>query len=119
MSPIRRGSLRTLLLALAFYTMFAQPGLPACWLEKEPCKVHPHFSEAQAESPHSHTYLVDQALGQSTAAPNRTLPAAALVWLLLMMGLLPVRKEQAASFSAARWLALPEPPPPKFPALFA
>jgi hypothetical protein len=120
MSPIHSGRIRLVLMALAFYTMFAQPGLPACWMEQQPCKFHPHFSDAQAESPHDHNFLFDQVLGQAAPASlSLLLPAAALLWMLMMMGLLPFRKESPDYFSVARWLALPEPPPPKFMARFA
>jgi hypothetical protein len=34
----RLRSTRLLILALAFYTVFAQPGLPACWMALNGCR---------------------------------------------------------------------------------
>jgi hypothetical protein len=114
MSPILRRLVRVPVLLWAIYLMFAQPGLPACWLEAVPCEFHVHFSAEQAETPHSHNYLLDQALGQTAARPlDSQMPAASLLFLLAMAGLLGWNSRPAARLPGDDWPGLLEPPPPK------
>jgi hypothetical protein len=94
--------------------MFAPPGLPACWLEKEPCEFHTHFSQEQAETPHTHYYLIDLTLGTSTQpVPFVNFESGLLVLLLSLSGLKLWHKETAEALRRSGWAFTPEPPPPK------
>ena len=81
---------RTIILGLLLYTMFAQPGLPACWLMENPCAVHFHLPGME-EVPHSHIYLFD--LVRASSGP--ALPSVDLVdvQLFALLGLIEVWKE--------------------------
>jgi hypothetical protein len=113
MSLILRGVHRGALVFWAIYMLFAQPGLPACWLEAVPCEFHIHFNEPQADTPHDHAYLIDEIMGVAPAPITFTGPAAELIFLLQLGGLLMIKKTQAARLDYARWQTLLEPPPPK------
>jgi hypothetical protein len=114
MMTIRRVIIRFFLFTWAFYTAFAQPGLPACWLEAKACQVHVHFSQEQAETPHDHGYLVGLASGMAAAAvPQVMIPAGLLVALLAVAGAVLLKKLNESTDRELRWLYVPEPPPPK------
>ena len=105
---------RLALAVWALFTIFAPPGLPACWLEKVPCEFHTHFSEEQAETPHSHYYLID--LTEGTAAqPQSLVPveAALLVIALSISGAKIRQKNHRSAFARCEWALIPEPPPPR------
>jgi len=114
MSIIRLFFLRLALVLWAVYTMFAPPGLPACWMEKEPCEFHTHFSQEQAETPHTHYYLIDLTLG--TAAQPQPFVHLKTALLLLFLSLSGVKFWRAMHRSALLrrdWTIIPELPPPK------
>ena len=81
---------RAILLFLFFYTMAAQPGLPACWLMAKPCAVHFHLA-GMAEIPHSHGYLFD--LVRATAGPILPSAVPPAGQLLALIGLVKLWKE--------------------------
>jgi hypothetical protein len=106
--------LRLALVLWAVCTMFAPPGLPACWLEQQPCEFHVHFSQEQAETPHTHFYLID--LAQGMAAQPLPFVHLETAWLLLLLSLSGVKlwwKNNRSSFSRCDWALIPEPPPPR------
>ena len=113
MSSIGRWVYRAAIVFLAIYTMFAQPGLPACWLEAEPCEFHMHLSKEQAESPHSHTYLIDQIQGVASAALSIMTPAATLIYLMQLSGMGLLNRPYQQAPTAGGWLAVIDPPPPR------
>ena len=75
---------RAALFFLAIYAMFAQPGLPACWLMQKPCEFHFHLP-GMAEVPHSHEYLFDMA--RSSGVPILPLVTSSASQVLLLLGL--------------------------------
>jgi hypothetical protein len=106
--------LKAAILIWVIFTIIAPPGLPSCWMEREPCEVHPHFNQKQAETPHSHFYLIDLSLGLASQ-PYPFLSAASilLIALLAASGAKARRDMILPFFTGHRWLAAPEPPPPK------
>ncbi len=113
MSPITRLTLRVFTLVWAGYTALAQPGLPACWLERHACEIHIHLSKEQAESPHSHGYLFDLASADGAPAlPSLLIPVGLL--LALLFGRLVLRELISPMPAQAIWESLLEPPPPRF-----
>jgi len=71
-----------LFIFLAILTALAPPGLCPCWLNPEVKTVHPHLSEKQAESEHSHDYLLQ--ISQTNGIemiPSMITPAT--VWIAL------------------------------------
>jgi hypothetical protein len=83
MLVFRRNLLRFFVFLWIGYISLTQPGLPACWLEVHACEIHVHFSQHQAEIPHSHDYLLDLAKAQGAPAlPTLLIPASLLIALL-------------------------------------
>ncbi len=112
MSGLPRFLSRLFILAWAGYTALAQPGVPACWLEAHPCEVHIHFSQHQAETPHSHGYLLDLAGAQGAPGlANPVTPIGLLIGLLFSSQVL--RELAFPSLAAFLWKSPPEPPPPR------
>ena len=106
--------IRIVLLIWAVYTMAAPPGLPACWLEKEPCEFHTHFIQEQAETPHSHFYLYDLTLGMASQPYPFVFLASSMLLLLLSLSGAKFRQLRGSSTPLpAGWESTPEPPPPK------
>ena len=106
--------IRISLLFWAVYTMAAPPGLPACWLEKVPCEFHTHFSQEQAETPHSHFYLYDLTLGMASQPYPFVFLTSSLLLLLLSLSGAKLRQGQSSShLIPPGWKSTPEPPPPK------
>jgi len=106
--------LRLALLLWAIYTTLTPPGLPACWLEKVPCEIHVHFSVDQAETPHTHFYLFDLAMGMgSQPYPFLAFTCTLLIALLAASGPKLWRKNNSPDFGKYGWNPVPEPPPPK------
>jgi hypothetical protein len=114
MSPIARLTLRVFTLFWSGYTILAQPGLPACWLERHACEIHMHLSKEQAESPHSHGYLFDLASADGAPALPSVLIAVNLL-LALLFGRLILRELISPMPAQALWESLVESPPPRFP----
>ncbi len=116
MSNIHTGAARVGLVLWAVYIMFAQPGLPACWLEAVPCAFHVHFGHGHAEAPHSHAYLIDISQGQgSQPYPHPAADSMLLVLLLALSGATARLKQARHVYCPAGWAFAPEPPPPRFP----
>jgi hypothetical protein len=112
MSPIARLTLRVFTLVWAGYTALAQPGIPACWLERHACEIHMHFSKEQADSPHSHGYLFDLASAEGASAlPTLLIPVGLL--LALLFGSLVLRELVSPTPAQALWESLVESPPPR------
>ena len=111
--------IKVILILWAAYTMAAPPGLPACWLEKEPCEFHTHFSQEHAETPHSHFYLYDLTLGMASQPYPFVFLASSILLLLLALSGAKLRQQRRTSrLAPAGWELAPEPPPPKIvPAL--
>jgi hypothetical protein len=106
--------LRPAILLWAIYTMFAQPGLPACWLEAVPCQFHVHFGHGHAELPHSHAYLYDLAQGQASQPnPFPAFDSMLLVLLLALSGASARLIKRSDQSGIASWIFAPDPPPPK------
>jgi len=106
--------IRLAILLWAFYTMFAQPGLPACWLEQQPCEYHVHFGGHQAQFPHTHFYLIDLSLGVAAQpAPLAQVSSTLLVLFLSLSGVKLWQRKNAAMLNGSGWMMDPEPPPPK------
>jgi hypothetical protein len=118
MPLFRRSVVRLLIVAWALYTALAQPGLPACWLERIPCESHPHFSPEQAGHPHSHLYLLD--LVGSSVAPGLAalITPLSLLIEIFLAGQLLLIFETSSPRLGHLWKALPEPPPPRLAASF-
>jgi len=117
MSVMRPFIVRLALALWAIFTIFAPPGLPACWLEKVPCEFHTHFSEEQAETPHTHYYLIDLTEGTAVQPqPLVHLDAALLVIALSMSGAKIWQKNSRFAFERCEWALIPEPPPPRLTA---
>jgi len=110
-----RSSLpQPVILMWVMLTTFAPPGLPSCWIERVPCEIHTHFNEHQAQSPHSHFYLIDLSLGlASQPYPFLSVSATIFISLLAASGAKVRRGIILHFFSNLRWKAAPEPPPPK------
>ena len=105
-----------LLLFLASYTAFAQPGLCPCWLLRDVRHYHPHLDN-HPERPHSHGYLLELFNAETVAiAPSLPLPARTLI-LLLALGSLWWRIGYLAG-SITPWTAPPPTPPPRLAASF-
>jgi len=68
-------------LFLASYTVFAQPNLPACWLEQVACGSHPHPG-GHADQPHSHEYLYDSLIAAASGLSKALAPVEKLLELL-------------------------------------
>jgi hypothetical protein len=112
MSLLSRLAIRVLLILWAGYTALAQPGLPACWLEREACEVHPHFGPYQATHPHSHDYLLDQAKASAAQGlPHLLAPLSLLIEILFLSRLL--RPATSLPVAGQGWTSAPEPPPPR------
>jgi hypothetical protein len=95
-------------------TMIAPPGIPACWLESEPCEVHVHFSHEQAETPHTHYFLIDLTLATASQPyPFPTFESLLFVLLLALSGLLSWQKRNSDPFNRKGWNFPPAAPPPK------
>ncbi len=94
----------------AIYTIFAQPGLPSCWLERKACEVHPH-PDGHPERPHSHEYLFTDMQAAGAAIPQQLIPANLLLRLLQSIAI-SIHLHQP-TFSEQAWIALAEPPPPR------
>ncbi len=104
---------RGFILFLACYTTLAQPGMPPCWLEKHACESHPHFSQHQAETPHSHEYLFD--LSQAQAAQDLSLVLAPVSLLIAaLFGTRILRKMCLPILDGFFWIYSFDPPPPRF-----
>jgi len=83
-------------------------------MEREPCEIHPHFSRQQAETPHSHFYLIDLSQGlASQPYPFLSASSTVLIALLATSGAKAWRKISLPFFTGPHWQAAPEPPPPK------
>ncbi len=111
-----RAFFRLSLLVWAGIIIIAPPGIPACWLESEPCAIHVHFSQEQAETPHTHYYLIDLTL--ATAAEPYPFPIFETFFLILMLslsGLLSWQNRNSDSTNGKGWYFSPESPPPKSP----
>jgi hypothetical protein len=113
MSLYLRSMVRILLGAWVVCTALAQPGLPACWLEKQACQVHHHFSKSHSETPHTHEYLSDLVKATSTQG-SPVLDHAISLLIALRFTILLLRGTANHSPSNRLWLAPPEPPPPRF-----
>ncbi len=105
-----RRFLRWFTLLWAIYTMFAQPGLPSCWLEQKACEAHPH-PDGHPERPHSHGYLFDDMQASGAAIPQHITPAHMILRLLQQVNITWNLRQPA--FSTITWFALAEPPPPR------
>ncbi len=112
MNPLIRGGYRLFILVWAGYTMLAQPGIPACWLEKHACEIHIHLSQRQAEHPHSHGYLFDLANADGASAlPSVIIPLSLL--FLLLFGMRIMRAISLPLTGETAWVSRLEPPPPR------
>ncbi len=107
---------RIALFLLAIYSMFAQPGIPACWLMEKPCEVHFHLP-GMAEVPHSHEYLFDMA--RSSGVPILPMVSLSASQLLTLLGLINLWQVLAARvIGKCVWIPGAQIPPPKnFPAI--
>ena len=80
-------AVRISLFFLAFYTIFAQPGIPACWLMQKACGFHTHLA-GMADRPHTHEYLFDMASAMNAIAlPQVFFSASLLVMLMSLINL--------------------------------
>lgn len=112
MSYYGRLTLRILSLIWAGMTVFAQPGLPPCWLEAQACQTHAHFSPTHEQTPHSHAYLFDLAQSSTLQAlPNLVIPLSVL--LALLGGARPRQRLTAAVLPVNAWISPLDPPPPR------
>jgi hypothetical protein len=112
MFALKRYGYRLILLAWASYTALAQPGIPACWLERHACEIHIHLSQRQAESPHTHGYLFDLANADGAATlPSLFIPLSIL--FLLIFDTLIMRGFTRQLTGESRWISRLEPPPPR------
>ena len=106
--------IRLAILLWAVYTIFAQPGLPACWLEAVPCEFHVHFGHGHADVPHSHTYLYDLVQGQASLPyPFPAFDSMLLILLLALSGPAAWLMVKSENTPVAGWIFAPDPPPPK------
>jgi len=100
-----------ILLFLAFYTTLAQPGLPACWLQADPCANHPHFNR-NPYAEHDHEYLRLQALSLANVVlPTSLVPASLLIQFLGWTNI--TRMTTRLILSSKSWGLPPDPPPPR------
>ncbi|MEA4906951.1 MAG: hypothetical protein VB089_05000 [Anaerolineaceae bacterium] len=101
---------RTAVLLLALYTLFAQPGLPACWMMQRPCDLHDH--PYQYTNPlHRYNYLFDDvSSGEAPLLPSLWPQTAELLHII---GLSDLTRSVARPYPAGgSWLPdLPTPPP--------
>lgn len=96
---------------LAFYTVLAQPGLPPCWLEAEPCANHAHVDQ-NPDTDHDHEYLRLQALFQASVVIPTSLAIAGA--LILISGWTSITRMIAGVIvTSKRWGLAPDPPPPR------
>lgn len=104
----------SVLLFLAGFTVFAQPGLCPCWLMVDVQKYHLH-PFAHPERPHPHDYLFEIFNAESAAvAPPLPLPARTLILALALSGLWLWIGSHTAS--VANWMTPPPTPPPRLSA---
>ena len=102
--------------SILFWTVimaFAQPGLPACWAMAHACEYHPHLSEHQANTPHTHDYLYDDASASGIQLP----PVLRIPLSVLIAGLFTVNIWRWIVFQhcwGIRWRQNPETPPPRW-----
>ena len=102
-----------LIVTLAFYIALAQPGMPACWLEAQPCEAHVHFDKTQAGSPHSHDYLFD--LSKVQDSPGVSLLFIPISLLITLLFLVQVSREiPNLTLGGRGWVSSPDSPPPRF-----
>ncbi len=94
----------------AIYTIFAQPGLPSCWLERKACEVHPH-PDGHPERPHSHQYLFDDMEAAGLALPQQVIPASLLLRLLQHSAI--SWNLHQPTFTKLGWVVVFDPPPPR------
>lgn len=100
-----------LLLLLVVVTALAPPGLPACWLELEPCTLHPHPAH-HPDVPHSHEYLLEDVQAVPAAAvPSVVIPAYLLIALLGQSSVW--FKDRRVITLCSGWKCLVDPPPPR------
>jgi hypothetical protein len=112
MFALKRYGYRLILLVWASYTTLAQPGIPACWLERQACEIHIHLSQHQANSPHTHGYLFDLANADGAATlPSVFIPLSIL--FLLFFNTLITRGLARQLTGEGCWISRPEPPPPR------
>jgi hypothetical protein len=105
---------RLCLICLGLYMCFAQPGLPACWLQAESCAVHTHFNAHAEAVPHRHDYLVDLTSSlMPDAQPQATIPASMLIRLLYMAGASLLFVLAPIAFHPHSWIVRQDPPPPR------
>lgn len=105
---------RLYLFCLGLYICFAQPGLPACWLQAESCAVHTHFNAHAEAVPHRHDYLVDLTSSLIPGAqPQATIPASMLIRLLRMAGASLLFVLVPIALLPYGWIVRLDPPPPK------
>ncbi len=103
---------RAVLFILASYAMFAQPGLPACWLMQTPCAVHFHLP-GMAEVPHSHDYLFDFVRANTAPAlPQVVLSAGQWVAFLSLVAVW--RAPAASAVFPSGWVPKAQYPPPRY-----
>ena len=115
MKRTRGFLLQVFVVCMAAYTIFAQPGMPPCWLEKTACEIHPHFSREQEEDPHhSHLYLIDLSLGLA-AYPYQISHAETFqfFFLLATSGFSGWQGIKPVVIDAQNLSIPPEPPPPR------
>jgi hypothetical protein len=103
-------SLRWFVILWAVYTIFAQPGLPSCWLERIACESHPH-PDGHPERPHSHQYLFDDMQAAGAAIPEQVVPAQLILSLLQQINI--TWNLHQPTFSIHAWSAATDPPPPR------
>jgi hypothetical protein len=101
---------RWLIIFWALFTFFAQPGTPACWLEKTACEAHPH-PDGHPERPHSHQYLFDDTQSTSSTVPQRTIPAWQYLKMLRENSI--ARQLHQPAITLHGWEVSFEPPPPR------
>jgi hypothetical protein len=112
MVHLRQIAFRLVIIIMAGYTALAQPGIPACWIEVNPCEIHPHFSRQHLENPHSHEYLYDLAKTNVVQVlPIILIPLSLLIEILSGTLLLPIAANSLES--QLKWISLLKPPPPR------
>jgi len=103
---------RLVILPLAIYTLFAQPGLPACWLMRESCEAHPHPFQ-DAHQPHTHDYLFETAASSGLPTLPSLLPPVEEVLAALIAGLITLCLSSEI-ITQKPWSPVRLFPPPKF-----
>jgi hypothetical protein len=97
---------------LIVYSVFAQPGLPPCWLMAHSCSIHPHPG-GHPEIPHSHNFLSDLAQAYTDGvAPALPVPIRLLIASIYMTLLFFLNQNER--LIGTGWVSSPEPPPPRF-----